>query len=174
MFMIRTARREDAREIARIHIDMWRLAYAELLDPDFLRQLSYQRSTRQWESMLQRHNGVLLVAESADDGIVGFAAGGAERTRSFDVDGELMALYVLASHHRSGVGRSLVREMARELMENGRNGMVVWVLQDNPAEGFYEHLGATPAGEQELELGERRVVEHAYVWHNLEVLSGSM
>ncbi len=151
---------------------MWRLAYKELLDADFLRQLSYRRSQRQWESMLQRHSGVLFVAESSADGVVGFAAGGPERTRRFDVDGELMALYVLSSHHGSGVGRSLVRSMARELLENGRTGMVVWVLRDNPAYGFYEHLGGTPAGEQELELGDRSVVEEAYVWGNLGMLAG--
>ena len=170
--MIRRAQGSDSRDIARIHIDMWRLAYAELLDTDFLRQLSYRRSQRQWESMMQRHSGVLLVAESLEDGVVGFAAGGPERTRGFDVDGELMALYVLARHHKTGVGRSLVQNMAKELMENGRSGMVVWVLRDNPAHGFYEHLGASPAGEQELELGNRSVVERAYIWRNLDMLAG--
>lgn len=169
--MIRHAKDDDTAQIARIHIDMWRVAYAELLDQDFLRQLSYQRSQRQWQSMLRRHSGVLLVAESSEEGVVGFAAGGAERTRAFGVDGELMALYVLSSSHGQGVGSSLLRQMARELAETGRTGMVVWVLADNPARHFYEHLGGVSAGEQELELGKRSVLEQAYIWHNLEALA---
>ena len=164
MVTVRHARHRDTTDIARIHIDMWRVAYSELLDPDFLRDLSYARSRMQWEAMLDRHSGILLVAESDADGVVGFAAGGAERTRSFPVDGELMALYVLQSHHGRGVGRMLFERMERELGENGRNGMVVWVLADNPARDFYEHMGGRPAGEQELTIADRSVTERAYVF----------
>jgi ribosomal protein S18 acetylase RimI-like enzyme len=71
---------------------------------------------------------VLIVAESSDDGIVG-------------VDGELMALYVLESQHGNGFGRRLTVVMARRLADNGRTGMMVWVLADNPAPHFYERLG---------------------------------
>lgn len=165
--MIRHARPKDTASIARIHIDMWRVAYAEILDPEFLRNLSYSRSKRQWEAMIERHSGTLLVAESSEDGVIGFAAGGPERTGAFDVDGELMALYVLSSHHGGGIGRSLLRGMAKELHENGRNGMVVWVLADNPARDFYERMGGEQAGEQRLAVGNRSVLEQAYLWRDL-------
>lgn len=171
MTLVRHARHQDVSDIARIHVDMWRVAYAELLANDFLRQLSYRRSRLQWEHMIDRHSGVLLVAESSEDGVVGFAAGGAERSRGFEVDGELTALYVLASHHGQGIGTALVRKMAFQLGENGRNGMVVWVLSDNPARGFYERLGGRPAGEQRLRVGEESVREQAYIWDDLRELS---
>ena len=172
MIVIRHARRSDLSDIARIHIDMWRVAYAGLLAPEFLRELSYTRSRLQWEAMLERHSGVLLVAESNEHGVVGFAAGGAERLRAFEVDGELMALYVLASHHRTGIGRALLKRMAIELKESGRNGMVVWVLADNPARGFYERLGGEAAGEQMVHVGDQSVVETAYLWNDLGELTG--
>ena len=172
MITIRRAHPRDTIDVARIHIDMWRVAYAELLDPGFLRELSYSRSRLQWQAMIERHSGVLLVAESNDDGVVGFAAGGAERTRAFDVDGELMALYVLAGHQGEGIGRALLTRMAKELLENGREGMVVWVLADNPARHFYEHLGGKPAGEQRLQVGNQSVLERAYLWRDLRTLSG--
>jgi len=173
MTLVRNAAHRDTADIARIHVDMWRVAYAELLETDFLRQLSYRRSRLQWDLMLERHSGVLLVAESSDDGIVGFAAGGAERSRSFEVDGELTALYVLASHHGRGIGTALVRRMAFQLAENGRSGLVVWVLSDNPARGFYERLGGQPGGEQRLNVGNRSVLESAYVWTDLAELGGT-
>ena len=173
MIVIRNARSRDVPSIARIHIDMWRVAYAELLPPDFLRNLSYSRSRLQWEALIERHSGVLLVAESNEDGVVAFAAGGAERTKAFDVDGELMALYVLSSHHGNGIGRALVRRMAQELEANGRSGMVVWVLSDNPARSFYAHLGGEPAGKQRLEIGKQSIPEEAYVFRDLRKLSTS-
>lgn len=171
MIVIRQARSSDTSAIARIHIDMWRVAYADLLDVEFLRNLSYSRSRMQWEAMLERHSGILLVAESSEDGVVGFAAGGAERTHAFDVDGELTALYVLSSHHGQGIGRSLVQRMAKELGENGRSGMLVWVLQGNPACGFYEAMGGELTGTQQLELGNQSVTEQAYIWHDLSLLA---
>lgn len=113
-----------------------------------------------------------VVAESADDGVVGFAAGGAERTGAFGVDGELTALYVLSSHHGNGVGRSLTVDMARRIADHRRTGMVVWVLADNPARGFYEHLGGVESGEQTIHLGDQHYLEVAYVWQDLNALTG--
>jgi ribosomal protein S18 acetylase RimI-like enzyme len=170
MVEVRPARPYDTADIARIHIDMWRLAYDGILADEYLRGLSYTRSRVQWQVMLERHAGVLLVAESSDDGVVGFAAGGSARTSEFGVDGELAALYVLASHQGQGVGRDLTVEMARALHENGRSGMLVWVLADNPARDFYEHLGATEAGNQTIEIGDQGYVEVAYVWRDLSLL----
>ena len=172
MIAIRPARSSDTSDIARIHIDMWRLAYDGILAEDYLRQLSYSRSRMQWQIMVERHAGVLIVAESSDEGVVGFAAGGAERTGAFGVDGELTALYVLSSHHGNGIGRSLTVDMARRLAEHGRTGMVVWVLADNPAQQFYEHLDGVEAGEQTIQLGDQQYREVAYLWQDLKVLTG--
>ena len=172
MIAIRPAGSADAPDIARIHIDMWRLAYKGILSEEYLRQLSYSRIRMHWQIMIERHSGVLIVGESSDDGIIGFAAGGAERTGAFGVDGELMALYVLSSHHRNGIGRSLTVDMARRLADHGRTGMVVWVLADNPARDFYEHLGAAESAEQSISIGDRDYLEVAYVWHDFNVLIG--
>jgi len=172
MISIRTATSKDTADIARIHIDMWRVAYSNILAEDYLRELSYSRSRLQWQILLERHAGVLVVADSTEDGIVGFAAGGAERTGAFGVDGELMALYVLASHHGQGIGRKLTVDLARRLGDNGRTGMIVWVLADNPARDFYEHLGGTPAGEQLIAVGDQHYSEVAYVWEDLTTLIG--
>ena len=172
MIAIRPARSSDTHDIARIHIDMWRVAYDGIIAEDYLRELSYSRSQLQWQIMVERHAGVLIVAESSEDGVIGFAAGGTERSGAFGVDGELMALYVLSSHHGNGVGRRLTVDMARRLAETGRTGMVVWVLADNPARHFYEHLGGESAGEQSVQVGEKKFLEIAYVWRDLTTLIG--
>ncbi len=173
MTIVRPARATDTAAIARIHIDMWRIAYADTLDAAFLRRLSYRRSQAQWDAIIARHSGVLAVADSTEDGIVGFASGGAERTRAFAVDGELMALYVLTSAQGCGVGRQLLRSVASQLRDNGRTGMLTWVLADNDARGFYARLGAKPALTAPIQLGDTAVERVAYVWDGWEVLLGS-
>jgi ribosomal protein S18 acetylase RimI-like enzyme len=169
---IRPAGRNDTPDIARIHIDMWRLAYDGILSEEYLRELSYSRSQMQWQIMVERHAGVLLVAESSDEGVVGFAAGGAGSTAGLGVDAEIMALYVLSSQQRNGTGKALTIDMARRLGDHGRKGLFVWVLADNPARRFYEHLGGTEVAEQTITVGDRECLEVAYVWQDLAVLIG--
>jgi ribosomal protein S18 acetylase RimI-like enzyme len=170
MLEIRTAQESDTTSIARIHIDMWRVAYDGILSPEFLRSLSYSRSRSQWQTILGRHANVLYVAQTDEEGVIGFAAGGAERTRVFDVDGELMALYVLSNAQRRGAGRLLVGAVARELHLNGRNGMMVWVLADNDARSFYERLGAKQAMKAPISIAGTEVERIAYVWEDLTEL----
>lgn len=164
---MRAARETDTTAIARIHIDMWRVAYDGILSPEFLRSLSYSRSKAQWQSILDRHSNVLYVAETPEEGIVGFAAGGAERTRAFDVDGELMALYVLSSSQRRGMGRALTLAVARELHDNGRDGMMVWVLADNDAKRFYRQMGARESLRAPIQIADATVERIAFVWPDL-------
>ena len=170
MVSIRPARESDVSSIARIHIDMWRVAYDGILNDEYLRHLSYSRSGIQWQAFLDRHAGVLLVADSTNDGVVGFAAGGAERTGQYGVGGELMALYVLASHHGNGIGRRLTEDMARRLRDHGRAGMLVWVLADNSAATFYEHLGGDEVASRLIKIGEQSYQELAYAWPDLSDL----
>lgn len=170
MVTIWPARVSDVSSIARIHIDMWRVAYDGILSGEYLRRLSYSRSRIQWQSFLDRHAGVLLVADSTNDGVVGFAAGGAERSGQYGVEGEMMALYVLASHHGNGIGRRLTEDMARRLASHGRTGMLVWVLAENSATGFYEHIGGDEVASRLIKLGDESHQELAYVWMDISDL----
>ena len=46
--------------------------------------------------------------------------------------------------------------------------MLVWVLKDNPAGGFYERLGGGYLYEKTIEIGKDTLVEAAYGWRSLD------
>ena len=46
----RPATIDDARVIAQVHVDTWRTTYAGIVPDDYLRDLSYERRERQWQS----------------------------------------------------------------------------------------------------------------------------
>lgn len=52
--------------------------------------------------------------------------------------------------------------------ERGCNSMMVWVLKDNPARGFYERLGGGYLYEKTIEIGKDTLVEAAYGWRSLD------
>jgi GNAT superfamily N-acetyltransferase len=161
--VVRRARLADAGAIARVHVQSWREAYRGLIPQPYLDRLSLPAHERQWRRSFAE-GGWAFVAEW-EQRPVGFASGGLSRTRR-DVTGELYVLYVLQSCHGCGVGRALFDACHYELARCGHRGLLVWVLADNPARGFYERLGGEPAGESVVAIAGTRLREVAYLWRD--------
>lgn len=159
--VIRRAGAADAAAIARIQVQSWRETYGGIVPQAYLDQLSAGREERQWRRGLGT-GGWAFVAEWESQ-VVGFASGGLSRARR-DITGELFVLYLLRGFHRRGVGRALFDACHYELARCGHHGLLVWVLADNPARGFYERLGGVEAGESHVQVGGARLREVAYVW----------
>ncbi len=161
--VVRRAQVGDVAAIAQVHVQSWREAYRGIIPQRYLEGLSLPAHERQWRRSLA-DGGWAFVAEWERQ-LVGFASGGLSRTRK-DVSGELYVLYVLKSVQGRGVGRALFDACHLELARWGHHGMLVWVLADNPARGFYEHLGGEPAGESMVSIAGIRLPEAAYVWRD--------
>ncbi len=116
----------------------------------------------------------MFVAETSGE-IIGFSACGAARDEALKeqgFDGEFGAIYVLRSHQRGGVGRSLMNLAARSLIEQGRKAGYLWVLRENlPAREFYELLGGTLIDQKVDEQLETTLIEVAYGWRDLGELT---
>jgi GNAT superfamily N-acetyltransferase len=159
--VIRRARPADAAAIARVHVQSWQEAYRGIIPQPYLERLSLPAHERQWRRSFAE-GGWAFVAEWEQE-LVGFASGGLSRARR-DISGELYVLYVLRSSHGRGVGRALFDACHFELARCGHRGLLVWVLAENPARGFYEHLGGQPAGQSVVNIAGARLPEVAYVW----------
>jgi hypothetical protein len=72
---IRRTNISDANGIARVHIDTWRTAYHGILSDEFLSNLSYDTSRRNWETTHLPHSqNAVYVAEDETKRVVGFAS----------------------------------------------------------------------------------------------------
>ena len=161
--VIRRARLGDVGAIAQVHVQSWREAYRGIIPQPYLERLSLTAHERQWRRSLA-DGGWAFVAEW-EHRLVGFASGGLSRTRK-DVSGELYVLYVLKAVQGRGVGRALFDACHYELARCGHHGLLVWVLANNPARAFYEHLGGEPAGESMVSIANTRLPEVAYIWRD--------
>lgn len=173
MTKIRKAEVDDAPAIAAVHVTAWRETYRGIVADDVLNNLSIQRRTEQWINSLSDESHAYhraFVAE-VNGQVVGFAGYGAPQLKDTGFDGELFALYLLKMAHGSGIGRLLVQSVVHELKESGCKSMMVWVLKDNPARGFYERLGGEYLYEKPIEIGGRKLREVAYGWRDLSTFS---
>jgi GNAT superfamily N-acetyltransferase len=125
-----------------------------------------------WQARLTEKKAIILVAED-EAGVFGFAAGGSIVHPVEGYEGELAAIYLLASYQRKGAGAALTRRMAEELRRQGFGNMVVWVLRENPACGFYVRMGGVQVAEQPIEIGGKALPELAFGWPDIGVLCAS-
>lgn len=169
---VREATIEDAEAIARVHLASWKTTYPGIIPQDYIDGLRIENGIADWQARLIEKKTAILVAEE-DCGVFGFAAGGAILHPVAGYQGELGAIYLLASHQGKGAGAALLLRMAGDLRQRGFANMVVWVLRDNPACGFYRRLGGLPVAEQSIEIGGKALPEIAFGWPEIGVLCGS-
>ncbi len=135
---IRSARPEDARSIAKLHVETWRATYAGMLSAPYLVGLSAPRQELGWRNVILREPRDVRVAVGQGDAILGFGSCGPNRGALF-----------------------------RRLVAAGRSSAIVWVLRDNPSRFFYERLGGRQVTYKTLAFAGSAVEAVAYGWGDL-------
>ena len=171
-FSVRAATTADAGGIARVHQESWRTSYTGILPRELIEHEVGGKGALAWRRRLAAAppDARTWLAESARDGLSGFAGGGEARAAVDGLDAEIYALYVIQSQQRLGAGRMLVRACAGHFVRQGLFGFYLWVLKANRARLFYEAMGGREVGEKQERLGLHRYDEVAYGWHDLTPL----
>lgn len=159
----------DGDDIARAHIQAWKVGYAEMLPAGFLAELDEIERGLAWEDRLRAHrrlreqrNHEFLVAEVRDGPddeyrLVGITTLGVERDAGDEAQpghqvGEVWMINVLPSAWGCGVGSHLLAAAQARLAEQGFSEAVLWVLTANGrARRFYERHGWSADGERKIE-----------------------
>jgi GNAT superfamily N-acetyltransferase len=169
---IRPATVHDAAAIATVHVESWRTTYRGIVPAEFLARLSSAQRQQFWRQVLTDPDSRtrVYVAEDERGQIVGFAAGGPERSGDPVYTGELYAIYLYAQHQGQGIGRQLAITLVHRLIQDGMTALLLWVLAANPARQFYERLGGQPVYEKTVTIGGAPLIEVAYGWRDAHTL----
>jgi ribosomal protein S18 acetylase RimI-like enzyme len=127
---------EDLDEMGRVHVQVWREAYAGLLPADYLAGLDPSLSATRWKERFGSSAELSWWLARDDDGIVGMATSGPARDDDPPAALELYAINVLRRAHGSGLADDL---MAHAI---GERPAYLWVLEGNDrALAFYRRHG---------------------------------
>jgi len=150
---VREAGPGDAAAVARVHVESWRGAYADLLPRAVLDGLSVQRRAVGWARTLHPSSPERVVVAERDDRIVGFAHVGPHHDSDLDTHvGALSALYVEPGRWGSGVGARVHDAGLERLAIDGYGRIVLWMLSTNRrAAAFYRRRGWVADGRLRLQ-----------------------
>ena len=142
-YAVRPPRVADAPVLGRIHVQIWREAYAGQMPQDHLDALDVGRKVDQWRTTLSHPApaGVRRLVGTFDGHVVGFVVVGPGRDEERPTPTELQVLNLLAAHHGTGLADRLLAEAL------GNDPAYLWVLEGNPrAQRFYSRYGFATDG----------------------------
>jgi ribosomal protein S18 acetylase RimI-like enzyme len=140
--LVRPARESDAEDVARVHIDSTRDAYAPLAkvwpEPDWKGKKAY------WEGRLAPSQTdprrVDLVAE-VRGAVVGLISGGEARQAGIGAEVEIYVIHVLPDYRGTGTGGRLWSEACGLIRRGDLCAMYVATLAELRCCSFYERRG---------------------------------
>ena len=148
---LREARRADERAVAEVHVRSWQEAYRGLMPAEFLDGLDPRDRAARYDFGGGEGVPTTVVAVEVES-ILGFVTFGASRDEDALGLAEIYALYVDPERHQKGLGRSLMAEARRRLVEVGFSAAILWVLRGNDrAASFYEREGWSRDGASRVE-----------------------
>ena len=151
---IRSARTEDADDIAGVHVRSWQVAYRGLIDQAVLDGLSIDERAVGWRRTLAEPLPTSLgtVVALRDDRIVGWASLGSGRDPDGLADGEVYGIYADPAAWSTGAGHALLEAAEQRIAEAGHNRAYLWVLDGNErADSFYARHGWLEDGAIKIE-----------------------
>jgi GNAT superfamily N-acetyltransferase len=140
--MLRQATADDAAMIAQLHVDSWRSAYRDILDPAYLAGPIERERREVWTARFARPNAEMAVTLAEDAaGPIGFICtfGNEDPVWGAMVDN----LHVLPRAKGRGVGRLLLASAGKWTASRYPGaGLHLWVFEANEsARRFYDRMG---------------------------------
>lgn len=167
---IRQAEIEDAPYIAQVQVRSWQESYKGIIDSAYLEAMSIGERTIRWKEWLsQGPSHIVFVLEDDKKEICGFISGGRIRT-DHPYDSEVYAFYLLKEYQQKGYGTRMLRRFSHQLVNQGNNSMIVWVLKDNPSKRAYISAGGKKIGEELITIGNQILSEECFGWRDLSII----
>ena len=153
MLSIASASRSDAADIARIQVQGLQAGYRGIIPDEYIDMPVSTRRIESWSGWIDRSRVITIVGRQGGE-IIGFCTMQPEPSVSGnDRTAELVALYVIPSIWRQGVGTMLCEKILALVRDEGFDETVLWTLESNlPARHFYEAMGFQEQNERRVFL----------------------
>ncbi len=157
----------DRLAVARVHVRSWRESFTGIVPQAFLDRMSVEKRAKAFEKGFASDFYQMFVAETQENGVVGFADFGKTRDSDNAYEAELYAIYLLRDFQRQGSGAKLFDLGVKYLIKSGMNSMSLLALEASPYKSFYEKMGGRVVGRKTVEMEGAEYTALVYGWDSL-------
>ncbi len=163
---VRSARPEDAADLARIYIDSWQDTYAGVIAHSLLGAMSHKSHTARWQASI-KSGGTVLIVEDPRIGPIGLCSLGVARDGTLGLEGEIYTLYVDPAFLGRGAGRALMAGAFEGFKDRKLRSCLIWAHAKNNACFFYEAMGGVRVATRTTRLLGELTPEIGFGWKQL-------
>jgi ribosomal protein S18 acetylase RimI-like enzyme len=131
----------DVLEVAKVHVQSWRESFSGIVPQTFLDKMSVENRANAFEKGFSQNFYKMFVAETKENGIVGFADFGKNRHINSQYEAELYSIYLSPDFQRKGIGSKLFDLGVQYLLSNRMYSLSLITLEISPFKSFYEKIG---------------------------------
>jgi GNAT superfamily N-acetyltransferase len=158
----------DALAVAKVQVQSWRESFAGIVPQTFLDKMSGENRAKAFETGFAYDSYKMLVAETQENGIVGFADFGKSRDNQSKYEAELYAIYLSRDVQRKGIGGKLFDLGVKYLVANNMNSLSSTALEVSPYKRFYEKMGGHLVERKTTNLEGKSYTTVIYGWDKLD------
>jgi GNAT superfamily N-acetyltransferase len=147
---IRNATASDIDLIINLAWKIWPLTYEEILSKkqiSYMMSLFYSADALEKQMLAQRHFFLVMHSDEMPCGFASYS--NINNSTAF----KLHKIYVLPELQGKGLGRLLLNHVVSNLLDQGGQKLLLNVNRYNKARQFYERLGFTVIGEEDIDIG---------------------
>ena len=161
---------QNAGEIIKVNKDTWKTSYRGIVSDDYLDSLNSLDEKRIERCMrqIQDNNPYLIALVNGE--IVGMLLYGKSRDDKYKKSGEINAIYVLKEYQGNGIGKKLLLEAVKYLVNENYNSMIIGCLEGSTSNDFYIKMGGKIDYKTECTIGEKNYIENIYYFDNIKLL----
>jgi len=159
---IREVTKPDLTHVSKIHVDVWKTTYKNILPSNYLSSLSYDNQLEKWTTRLITNNikNEFMYVVCYDNIIVGFSSANLESSKI----GTINTLYIQDYYQKLGLGKQLFLSMKDKLIKLGSEKIFVWCFEQNPNKNFYIKCNGIQSDEQYVEIAGTKLKEVQFLF----------
>ena len=157
----------DAFAVAQVHVQSWRESFAGIVPQSYLDKMSVENRAKAFENGFAVDFYKMFVAETQENGIIGFSDFGKTQDNHCWYEAELYAIYLLRDFQGKGIGSKLFDLGVSYLVAQNMNSLSLTALEISPFKAFYEKMGGHLVERKTTNIEGESYVTVVYGWDSL-------
>lgn len=157
-FEIRPLHIDELHVIRKLSDEIWKKVYPNIISMEqieYMLNLIYNEDALKEQINVKGHAFIILTDHHLPIGYASFSRKDSSKQEAF----RLHKFYLQPAYHGKGLGKQLMNEIIRQVIQHGGKSIELNVNKYNPTVNFYKKIGFSTVSEEVLDIGNGYVMD---------------